>query len=216
MKKKNEQGAIVVEATISLTAFMFLIVIILSITNICLTQAKMSVLIDGIAKDVSNYSYIYSMTGLMKWEQGVAQGAQQSRTDINTILDNSESLYTKIDTLVDDVFDKKFWESLKNLVLQQAVNEGKGQALNLICKDIAKARMINDGQDADTYLRYLGISEGVNGLDFSKSEFCPNGSNDIKIIVHYKVHALELLGIEKEFEFEQCAQTKAWNSAAKK
>lgn len=31
----NEQGAIVVEATISLTAFMFLIVTILTVINIC-------------------------------------------------------------------------------------------------------------------------------------------------------------------------------------
>ena len=212
MKKKNEQGAIVIEATISLTAFMFLIVILLSITNICLAQAKMSVLIDGVAKDVSNYSYIYSMTGLRKWEQGVADGAQKSRKDINTILSDSETVYTKINTLVNDVFDAEFWTSLKNLVLQQAVNEGKGQALNLVCRSITKARMTNDGLDADAYLRFLG----VNGLDFSKSEFCPNGNDDIQIVVHYKVHALKLLGIEREFEFEQCAKTKAWNSASKK
>lgn len=36
----NEQGAIVVEATISLTAFMFLIVTILTVINICYAQAK--------------------------------------------------------------------------------------------------------------------------------------------------------------------------------
>ena len=40
MNRKNQEGAVVIEATISLTAFMFLIITILAITNICLAQAK--------------------------------------------------------------------------------------------------------------------------------------------------------------------------------
>ena len=71
MNRKNQEGAVVIEATISLTAFMFLIITILAITNICLAQAKIGTMVNGIAKDVSNYTYVYSMTGLNGWEQGV-------------------------------------------------------------------------------------------------------------------------------------------------
>ena len=67
MNRKNQEGAVVIEATISLTAFMFLIITILAITNICLAQAKIGTMVNGIAKDVSNYTYVYSMTGLHGW-----------------------------------------------------------------------------------------------------------------------------------------------------
>lgn len=60
----NEQGAIVVEATISLTAFMFLIVTILTVINICYAQAKIGVAVNTTAKKISEYSYLYNLTGL--------------------------------------------------------------------------------------------------------------------------------------------------------
>ena len=40
MREKNEKGAIVVEATLSMTAFMFAILILLSIADIAYTQTR--------------------------------------------------------------------------------------------------------------------------------------------------------------------------------
>ena len=48
MKRKNQDGAVVIEATLALSAFMFLIVTVLSITNICLVQAKVGTMLNGI------------------------------------------------------------------------------------------------------------------------------------------------------------------------
>lgn len=55
----NQDGAIVVEATISLTAFMFLIVTILTIINICYAQAKIGVAINTTAKEFYAYPQCY-------------------------------------------------------------------------------------------------------------------------------------------------------------
>lgn len=41
-KLKKESGSVTIEATISLSSFMFAIVTILTIVNICVVQAKMS------------------------------------------------------------------------------------------------------------------------------------------------------------------------------
>ena len=38
----------------------------------------------------------------------------------------------------------------------------------------------------------------------------PGGSSDITIVASYRVHVLKLLGVDFEFQFEQCAKTKAW------
>ena len=60
---KSESGSVTIEATISLTAFMFAIVTLLTIVNICMIQARMSVAINTTAKELSQYSYLYSLTG---------------------------------------------------------------------------------------------------------------------------------------------------------
>lgn len=216
MKQKNEEGAIVIDATISLTTFMFLITLILAITNICLAQAKIGTMVNGIAKDVSNYSYLYSMTGLNSWEQGVSSGADKARGDLDQLFSDTATTYEKIGTIRDNIGNKEFWESLKNLFIEQAWNTGKGEALNVVCREIAKERMSISGQDADTYLKALGISDGVKGLHFEKSEFCPGGKDDIKIVVTYKIHLLQFFGTNWEFQFQQCAKTKIWNAPKRK
>ena len=53
-KRQNEKesGAIIIEATIALTTFMFAIVSILFVAHICYAQAKIGTVIDGVAKDL--------------------------------------------------------------------------------------------------------------------------------------------------------------------
>ncbi len=46
MDWKSEDGAIIVEATISLSTFMFFIVTLLTIVNICYVQSKMGIAIN--------------------------------------------------------------------------------------------------------------------------------------------------------------------------
>lgn len=58
-KLKSESGSVTVEATISLSAFMFAIVTILTIINICIVQARVSYAINTTAKEISQYSYLY-------------------------------------------------------------------------------------------------------------------------------------------------------------
>lgn len=61
-KLKSESGSVTVEATISLSAFMFAIVTILTIINICIVQARVSYAINTTAKEISQYSYLYALT----------------------------------------------------------------------------------------------------------------------------------------------------------
>ena len=69
-KKKDENGAIIAEATVSLTAFMFAILIILWLINICYVQAKMAVALNSAAKEMSQYSYLYTALTLDEYMTG--------------------------------------------------------------------------------------------------------------------------------------------------
>lgn len=213
MGRKNQEGAIVIEATISLSVFMFLIVTILAIVNICYVQAKVGVLIHGVAKDISNYTYLYTMTGLNEKEKALNKKADYSRQQIgsiNTVFDSTDAVLDTIEQLGDLAVDSEFWDSTKALIDVSAAEGVKGVAVAEVCNIVAKNRLAISGNDASSYLRRLGVVDGLDGLNFLNSELCPGGGDDIKIVVKYQVHMLRLLGQDLNFTFEQCAYTKAW------
>lgn len=75
---KKEKGAIVVEATVSLTAFIFAIFTILSLVNVCFIQAKIGVALNTAAKEISQYSYLYYALGVNNLESEFHKGTGNS------------------------------------------------------------------------------------------------------------------------------------------
>ena len=144
MKKKNEQGAITIEATISLSAFAFAIVTILSIVNICLVQAKMSYAIHTTAKEISQYSYLYSLTGLLDREKEIYNSGVSQTSDIQGILTHVNEAYNAIEDItetgqstpenVDDILNA--WDSISgNLDNIGAAASGIEQNIQNIASD---------------------------------------------------------------------------------
>lgn len=79
MKKNRENGAIVVDATISLTAFIFTIFTILSVVNICYIQSKIGIALDSATKELAQYSYLYYKIGVDKLEAQLNEGTAEVR-----------------------------------------------------------------------------------------------------------------------------------------
>ena len=59
--RKYEKGNITIEATIALTTFLFMFIMIYSLITICRAQAKIQVALDGTAKEISQYTYLYNI-----------------------------------------------------------------------------------------------------------------------------------------------------------
>ena len=95
---KNESGAIVVEATLSLTAFVFAIFTILNVVNICYIQARMGSALDSAAKEMAQYSYLYYKIGADKLEQKLNEGTEDAR-DVTT--DTIDGVVGVMDSLSD-------------------------------------------------------------------------------------------------------------------
>lgn len=89
MRKDSESGAIVVEATISLTAFVFAIFTILSVVNICYIQARISSALDSAAKEIAQYSYLYFKMGLDKKEAELNKGTEEARETTEDTVDQT-------------------------------------------------------------------------------------------------------------------------------
>lgn len=98
-KLKKESGSVTIEATISLSAFMFAIVTILTIINICIVQARVSYAINMTAKEISQYSYLYSLTGLNDSEQNLYKAGKEGTKDLTQILSDINTVYNEIENL---------------------------------------------------------------------------------------------------------------------
>lgn len=140
---KRERGAITIEATISLSTFMFAIVTILSIVNICIVQAKISNAINLTAKELSQYSYLYSLTGFSASESKLHQAGKDDTESLNKIMSDVNDMYNEIEKIgetgkqtpnnVEDIMGA--WDSL---VGSAEVMEEKKGSIESTIKDIAK------------------------------------------------------------------------------
>lgn len=100
-KIKSESGSVTVEATISLSAFMFAIVTILTIVNICIVQARISYAINTTAKEISQYSYLYALTGLNESQKQLAEAGESDTLPMNNLFNDINTMYNEIENLGD-------------------------------------------------------------------------------------------------------------------
>lgn len=145
MKKihRRENGVITIEATISLSAFIFAIVTILSIVNVCIVQAKISNAINLTAKELSQYSYLYSLTGFSKSEAELHRAGQEGTASIDNILTDVNTMYNEIEKIgetgqqtpnnVDDIMAS--WDSVVGSA--EAIDDAAGSIESTIMNDIA-------------------------------------------------------------------------------
>ena len=113
MRKEKERGAIVVEATISLTAFVFAIFTILSLVNIYYIQAKIGVALNSAAKEISQYSYLYYALGINRLDADLSDGTEDEKklaTDtidgVGTLLNSFSEIETTVETTNFDELEK--------------------------------------------------------------------------------------------------------------
>lgn len=102
-KTGSERGMVSIEASIALTAFLFMFLMIFSIITICRAQAKIQVAINNTAQEISQYSYIYGLSGLDKSLASFQQEADETKSEINGLVGNTVEVFESIQSLGEDV-----------------------------------------------------------------------------------------------------------------
>lgn len=136
--RKKEQGSVTIEASISLTVFVFLFAAIYSIISFCIIQQKISYAMDTAAKQIAEYAYFYELTGLKQKEEGVYENASAATEAFASINQNISGIKGSIDDFssgfqegqLDQMFDavdqgSKNVEDLSNLIQSQIDDPGK-------------------------------------------------------------------------------------------
>jgi len=207
--KQNEKGAIIAEATIVLPMFIFAILIILSVVDICYMQSKMSVALNSAAKEMSQYAYLYTTLGLDESLSG--EGGKSSE-----FMDSFSEVLAKVAGVSDMVaMDEvtELFETGSEVAagdsLAEYMKDGVGMAL---AKQLVKKNLVSYKNDtAESFLRRNGVVGGLDGLSFVYTSFLTNETQDeVDIVVTYKIRVLNFFNNDLELRFLQRATSKVW------
>lgn len=201
--KRKEHGAIIVEATISLTVFMFAMFTFLSIIQIAYTQSRMSVALSCATKQIAEYAHVYYATGMNEALTGSggksSDLANQVAEFIQNLGGNLGSIDSELGQYVTDAGSALSGDSLADLA--------KGQLGQTLVLQMMKANLVNGtGDTAEAFLQ----RNHVDGLDMMESKFLEGTSNDIFMRVKYTIHVVQLLDIDFSFQMSCWAYTTAW------
>ena len=92
----GQKGAATVEAVISFSVFLFVVFTILGVVNYCRAEALISNAVDAAAKELSQYSYFYEMSGLGKLSETIGKNAQLGANNINDVIGTVDTFYSSI------------------------------------------------------------------------------------------------------------------------
>lgn len=149
---KKQRGSASIEATISLTLFVFIILAIYMLINFCVAQAKISNAIKTTAKEMSQYSYFYHVLGLEHVDQKLATGKEQAVNtfaNFNKLVDNSAAEIVDIADGPADYFN-------------EVISGGKTEDLNLLYQQIqlVTQNIVDVVNDPLEFLRSMACMAG--------------------------------------------------------
>jgi len=223
---KDEKGYIVVETVGAFTLFVFFMASILALVSVVALQSRVHYAITQTAQTISMYSYIYEITG-NSGQVGVANansalrraGVEELKTGMgaiaaaanifsgdsqggqgNTALDAASDLFSDPSALI----SMYLGGGDKSVVLRQLI----GRYLR------------NGTMSGDQYLKFMGVSGGINGLQIMGYDYGGGGANrplvdsrgSITITVRYEVD-YSFWGLPLPFSklsMTQSAATRAW------
>lgn len=151
---KNESGAIIIESIIALTVYIFAIFTILSIVDVCYTQARVSIALNSAARDLSKYSYLYFKFGGAQFQADVAAGAGDSEQMTKDIIIGSGNFVNELTGLT-DVTD------LASLEAQLDFLDQSGGELQASLDTMSDAY----AEDPSGFMKAMGLMALNDGID---------------------------------------------------
>lgn len=165
--RKKERGAVTVEATIALSAFMFAIVTLYTIVNIATVQAKVAYAINNTAKEISQYSYLYSLTGLNDRQHEIYEAGRAQTADVEKTASDLGTLYDEIMKLGDDA-DPEQMGSIDGIMNQWGQLQGDLQDIGNTASSI-KTSLENIASNPKALIFGIAKLAGSNAFDYAKS-----------------------------------------------
>lgn len=234
----KERGSLTVEALLFLIPFMCAFLTLINAARFVQAEMLIHHAVTQTAKQISTYSYVLTKTEIAAKMQDTNKKSEKFKTDtegvINSVMDfvgtvgelgSDQDLLTGIDRTIQkaetaseavtDYLDNP--EELLNGTLAVVKSEGRNTVLTWVAGSMTRGAIKDavhkTSDDPDQYLKNIGVVDGMNGLDFSKSKWMSNseGKGNVDIVVTYRLENLLFPEFDfGEYEFCQCASTLIW------
>lgn len=187
-KQKKQKGALTIEASISYSIFLMIIVTMLYLMRVVYAYGLIQHAVNQTAKELSTYTYLYHISGVSGLYDDL-QGASESRKDqFNKDVGSVVDLYNillegdseKLDeyeyegsTTIKDMF-----KDLVGAIMNEAVDDAHNAVWNKIAMAMIKSYIGSDskGHKASERLEALRVKGEIN---LSSSTYFKDGKIDI-------------------------------------
>lgn len=203
-KRRTDRGALTIEASISYSIFLMIIVTILFVMRIVYVYGLMQHAVSQTAKELSMYSYLYQAAGFNDLNQQIS-GAAGERTgqlnkDMGELIQFYEDFSSGNAASYNGTTDPR--EILKNIgaaVFGNAGREVNHQLFEVVARSLIESYIGADsrGQGADVRLKNLQVIGGLKGLNLNSSCFFEDGKT-IDLIVCYTIDPIMPIDILPE------------------
>lgn len=229
MVKGKDRGSITLEASIFLVLFIVFYLAMMDLIQIARAQVILQYAATEAAREISQYSYVLTKTGIVEKRVSTSTQAAEFAADAGSLLEDVKAVGNAIkgggnvigsvqqagqhageffgdpDALMDNIFA---------LVKTMGADALSDMAIGVIVEGIVEEQIENmSSKSADQYLKDLGIDGGMGGLEFGDSRWANSSSGGMPELEVSIVYTIDFhLGI---FELEPrrykvCAKTALW------
>lgn len=196
-KREGQQGALIVEATISLTTFMFAMYILLSVIQMAYVQERLSVGLDRTAKEMAEYAHTLYALGISQKFSGEGGKSSQYANEASEML-------KKIGNAVGSDLISGGADALEGDSISQLASKGIGVKLaeQMLPKNVVPG---SDGKAGD----FKGFLD-KNNVDTWNLWGSNIHNEKIFLRIDYEIRLVQLLKIKKVFHVSHVSYARVW------
>lgn len=193
-KYRLEKGSITLEAAIALTIFICSLVSIMFIIKIVYVHSKIQNAIEEAAAGISSISYLFYISGAQESYNAIqleadkkAEGFAQYTKEFYSFI---ESVSSEINSygLVEINKTNEILEVVNSIMTEDFESVKSQLWIPLLRAYVKKHLLANRNEEIDSIIKMLNIKGSFDDLDFNQSRFFENSSNEIDIVVRYKMN----------------------------
>ncbi|RJW75510.1 MULTISPECIES: TadE/TadG family type IV pilus assembly protein [Coprococcus] len=199
MRENNDEGAIVVEASIAVPVYAFIIFTILTLVNICYAQAKVQIALNSAARQFSEIAYVAYASNLAD-AGGYSDGKSSDMTQ-------------KISTKLNETMNE--WGIQNETLSGMSEMLGKTSLTGILVNEGARATM-QSLVDREFKLSKNGNSSSLVkwlNMDTEPKVHAIITNNDVLVAgAYYEVKVIDLLNIDITYKFHSGTITYLWTN----
>ncbi|MDR1439854.1 MAG: hypothetical protein LBJ10_07560 [Clostridiales bacterium] len=197
----RQDGSVTLEAAIAMPVYICVVVAIAFILKCVYAHERIQHAISQASQEIAGSSYVYGLSGALDAQREAEGAAHRARDKAKDTVLKAWGLENWLPDGVSGMIGDQIDSAAQSMV------EGANSAIfSQYAGSVVKKYLAGeDGQTAG-----LGVVGGLDGLDFAGSAYLADGSEDVVVMVAYKMRAPIFIRALSEYAFAQKACAKAW------